>query len=277
MRTMPIAADSEARYGPVWLRTALALALLYYPVCGIAGLPLGNGGRYASVLAGPLALLYLLAGFRGGWRALAHEALRFVAPFGPFLAACLLALLVHRNAEVGDPFSRVLWTVPIVLAARRLGLTRTAVLSAAAVGALFYFGAAVVDLYVNGLPRAGVRVNEVIYAETASLCAGLAFIGALCERHPAARTRAFWLLAGSAGLVAVAMSGSRGPLLTTLWLVLVLGVTAARQGKPESRRARRRRRRARRSRSPGHCCHRADDCRSRCRSSRPITALRSPP
>jgi O-antigen ligase len=234
VRILPIAVDSEVRYGPVWLRTALALALLYYPVCGIAGLPLGNGGRYASVLAGPLALLYLLAGFRGDWRALAHEALRFVAPFGPFLAASLLALLVHRNAEVGDPFSRVLWTVPIVLAARRIGLTRTAVFSAAAVGALFYLGAALLDVYVHGMPRAGARVNQVIFAETASLCAGLAFIGALGERHISVPTRVFWLLAGMAGIIAVAMSGSRGPLLTTLWLALLLGVTATRHG---SRRA----------------------------------------
>jgi O-antigen ligase len=227
---LPVAVDGEVRFGPLWLRAALALALLFYPVCGIAGLPFGNGGRYASVLAGPLALLYLLAGFRHNWRELALEALRFVAPFGPFLAAGLLTLLVHVSAEVGDPFSRVLWTVPIVLAARRIGLTRTAVYSAAAVGALFYLGAALLDIYVQGLPRAGARVNPVIFAETASLCAGLAFIGALCERQTAVPIRAFWLLAGVAGIVAVAMSGSRGPLLATLWLVLLLGVTATRQG-----------------------------------------------
>lgn len=230
MRTMPVAVGSETLFGPRWVRAALALVLLYYPVCGLAGLPFGNGGRYANVLAGPLALLYLLVGFRESWRDLARDAWRFLAPFMPFLAACLLTLLVHVDAEVGDPFSRVLWTVPIVLAARRIGLTRTAVLSAAAVGALFYFGIAVVDLHVHGLPRAGVRVNEVIFAEAASLCAGLAFVGAICERQPGVPLRVFWLVAGAAGLVAVAMSGSRGPLVATVWLVLVLAAAASRQG-----------------------------------------------
>lgn len=228
MRTMPFAADSEARFGPLWLRSALALVLLYYPVCGIAGLPFGNGGRYANVLAGPLALLFLVAGFRTGWRDLAREGLRFLAPFAPFLAACLLILLVHPNAEVGDPFSRVLWTVPIVLAARRLGITRAAVFSAAAVGALFYLGAAVLDVYFHGMPRAGTKANEIIFAQNASLCAGLAFIGAICERQTPALMRAGWLAAGVAGIVAVAMTGSRGPLLATLWLVLLLGVPASR-------------------------------------------------
>lgn len=233
MRTMPAAAVDEVRFGPVWVRSALALALLYYPVCGIAGLPFGNGGRYANVLAGPLALVYLVAGFRNDWRNLAREAWHFLVPFVPFLTACVLTLLVHFNADVGDPFSRVLWTVPIVLAARRIGLTRTAVFSAAAVGSLFYLGTALLDVYVTGLPRAGTRVNQVIFAETASLCAGLAFIGSICERQISVPIRTFWLLAGAAGIVAVAMSGSRGPLLATLWLVLLLGVTATRQ---ESRR-----------------------------------------
>ena len=229
MRTFAATADEE-RFGPTWLRAVLALALLYYPVCGIAGLPFGNGGRYANVLAGPLALLFLLAGHRSGWSDLAREGWRFLAPFAAFLAACLLTLLVHTHPDVGDPFSRVLWTVPIVLAARRLGLTRAAVFSAAAVGALFYLGTAVHDVYFNGSLRAGTKANEVIFAQTASLCAGLAFIGAICERQSSPLMRAGWLAAGVAGIVAVAMTGSRGPLLATLWLVLLLGVPASRNG-----------------------------------------------
>lgn len=212
----------------IWLRTALAAVLLYFPVCGLPGMPFGNGGRYANVLAGPLALLYLLASCRSDWRRMAADAWSFVAPFLPLLAACALVLVAHPEAEVGDPFSRVLWTIPIVLAARRIGVTRSAVFSAAALGAVGYLVAALVDVLVYGAPRAGVKVNGVIFAETASLCAGLALFAAVHERSGSLARRAGWLAAGLAGLIAVAMSGSRGPLLATLWLALVLGVSARR-------------------------------------------------
>jgi hypothetical protein len=120
----------------------------------------------------------------------------------------------------------VLWTVPIVLAAKRIGLTRSAVFSAAALGALGYFSVALFDVVVTGLPRAGIKVNEVIFAETASLSAGLALVAVVCERRASLWLRIGWFTGGMAGLIAVAMTGSRGPLLATLWLVLLLGVAA---------------------------------------------------
>lgn len=213
------------RVGHRGVQLALALALLYFPVCGLAGWPLGNGGRYLTVLAGPLALIFVAFHLQAERHALARQAWQFAAPFAPFLIAAGVILWVHPAVVVGDPFSRVLWAIPIALAAARLGITRRAVFSAAALGALAYAAVAFRDVYWLGAGRAGAAVNEIIFAETAMLCAGLALIGAAHEHREATALRAGWLIAGAAGIAAVALSGSRGPLLAAVWLIALAGAT----------------------------------------------------
>lgn len=191
---------------------------------------MGNGGRYLSVLAGPLAILYLLYSYRDGGRRLALEIWRVVSPFAPWLAACAIALLVHTHTEVGDPFTRMLWAVPIALAAQRIGLRRSAVFTAAAWGSLAYLATALRDVVYLDLPRGGVGVNEVVFAQTATLCAGLALIGAVFHTSAPRSSRLAWLIAAIGGIGAVALSGSRGPLLALFTLAMAIGLHGMRRG-----------------------------------------------
>lgn len=179
---------------------------------------MGGGGRYLSVLVGPLSLLFLLIWFRRDWREVAAQAADFAAPFLPFLLACLLVAVVHPAATIGDPFSRVFWALFIFLAAARLPLSRAAVFSAAAVGASVYCLVAIRDVFFLGAVRAGNDVNEIVFAETAMLTGGLAIVGALTAKGASPALRILWSLLGGAGLFAVALSGSRGPLLATFLL-----------------------------------------------------------
>lgn len=207
---------------PAWLRWSLLVALLYFPVCGLKELPLGGGGRYLSVLAGPLSLLFLLTYDRLRWRDALRDALQFASPFAPFLLACGMVLLAHPDATIGDPFSRVFWAAIIAAAATRVRPPRATVYSAAAIGAVAYLAVAVRDIRVLGAVRAGAEVNEIIFAQTAMLAAGLAIVGSYAERTSHWFWRLGWFFAGAGSLIAVGLSGSRGPLLAVFVLIALL-------------------------------------------------------
>lgn len=179
---------------------------------------MGGGGRYLSILAGPLSLIFLLIWFPRNWRETAAQAVGFATPFLPLLLACLLVVVIHPSATIGDPFSRVFWASFIFLAAARLSLPRTAVYSAAAIGASVYCLVAIRDVFFLGAVRAGNDVNEIVFAETAMLTGGIAIVGALTSKGSSPALRILWSLLGGAGLCAVALSGSRGPLLATFLL-----------------------------------------------------------
>ncbi len=215
---------------PDWARHTLVAALLYFPVCGLAVLPLGGAGRYLSVLAGPLALLFLLIWHAREWRPLGHSARRFAMPFLPWLAASLLVFAVYPHATIGDPFSRVLWALPVAIAAARARVSRNEVYTAAAIGALVYCGVAAYDIFALDTGRAGADTNAIIFAETAMLTTGLALTGAYAAADAPRWLRLLWLLAGTGGLFAVALTASRGPLLALLVLVSLLVADTWRRG-----------------------------------------------
>lgn len=226
---------------PQWAKVALCLALCTYPVIGIRHLPLGDSGRYMSVLAAPLSLLALLVWGRVAWRERLVDGFWAVAPFVPFALAYALACWWHGlGMGLGSVVQRLGYGMVLVMAARMVPLTRLQVLTAAALGGLLYGLSAVLDsadlippqwlmhrslrYYTeDGQFRAGGGGgNPIHFADVAmwlsGFCVGAAY---LLVRQSPLRRWGFAICALSA-FVACLASQSRGALVALLPLYAVL-------------------------------------------------------
>ena len=165
---------------PVWARRVLLAALLWYPAIGLDYLPFGNSGRYLTVLAGPLSILFLLVWHHRDWRGLVADAWDWLIPFLPLLLAYIAVLLWHHIPKPeADLVKRILWAGVIYLAAKRVGVPRIALCWATALGAFAYLVAALWDVLYLGLPRANGGSNEIHFAIAAMWLAGLCLLEAL--------------------------------------------------------------------------------------------------
>lgn len=207
---------------PLWARRALLAALLWYPAIGLDYLPFGNSGRYLTVLAGPLSILFLIVWHHRDWRGLVADAWDWLIPFLPLLLAYIAVLLWHHIPKPeADLVKRILWAGVIYLAAKRVGVPRIALCWATALGAFAYLVAALWDVLYLGLPRANGGSNEIHFAIAAMWLAGLCLLEALEREDVSLPTRIVWTCAGFGALATCVLSGTRGALLALVPLYLL--------------------------------------------------------
>ena len=207
---------------PLWARRVLLVALLWYPAIGLDYLPFGNSGRYLTVLAGPLSILFLIVWHHQDWRGLVADAWDWLTPFLPLLLAYIAILLWHHIPKPeADLVKRILWAGVIYLAAKRVGVPRIALCWATALGAFAYLVAALWDVLYLQLPRANGGSNAIHFAMSAMWLAGLCLLEALEREDVPLATRLVWAGAGLGALAACVLSGTRGVLIALVPLYLL--------------------------------------------------------
>ncbi|MDN0074806.1 O-antigen ligase family protein [Crenobacter sp. SG2303] len=238
--------------GSSWLRGFLLVCLCCYPVIGARYLPFGDSGRYMSVLAGPLSLLFLLTTGARQWRTVLGEALRWALPFLPFLAAYTIVVLWYGRAfDYSSVLTRVLYGALIFAAARMLGVRVRHLVWAAAIGCVLYLGAALVEVigfklghsmlpagravYMteNGQLRAsGGGGNPIHFSDVAMWLVGISVLGAVCVKQIGTGIRWGLLAAATAGLLVCVLSGSRGALVALLPLLVLVLIQMPKRRRP---------------------------------------------
>ena len=210
-----------------WVECFILFVLLSYPIMGSKVFPFGGGGRYLSVLAGPLVLLLLFFDSENDFRQMVQVAWKWAIPFVPFALTWEFIQLWHNLTPIDStPLTRVFWGAVIYTGARRLGLTRKQLAYAAGLGACAYFFIAIDEFFVQGRGRVWGGVYENRFGQFSVWLAGL------CSLHFMSRKQEklnFTLtpllpLASVLALIAAILSGSRGAIaaLPTLLIVTLL-------------------------------------------------------
>lgn len=204
--------------------------LLCYPIMAIKWLPFGGGGRYLSVLAGPISLILLFLAPRSEIRPLLWSAWRWAQPFLPFVLLWGFAQLWHAyDPPELMPFSRLFWSAALFLGARLAGVRYRHLAIAAGIGAVTYGVVAMVEVYGLGRGRAWGGTYENRFGQYA------VWLSALCCLHvvfgkPGEHSRLmnYFLLGASLfGVLATVLSGARGSLLALLVVFFVILQQAA--------------------------------------------------
>ena len=210
------------------LRYIALLILLCYPIMGSKVFPFGGGGRYMSVLAGPIALLLIFVSVQRlgeNFKAVALSAWAWIVPFIPFVLAWAFVQFWHglQPADLA-PMSRVLWGAVIYIGACRLGVTRRQLACVACIGACAYFSISMVEFFIQGLDRVsgGIYINR--FGQFSVWLAGLCFLHFLSEDKTKASPIWTWFLLLSCvlALVPAVLSGSRGALAAIPALFLIM-------------------------------------------------------
>lgn len=203
-----------ARIAILWPTLALccALGLLTPYLLAIVGLLVLLRAAFARELkaayAGPTALMFVAG------------------------VAVLLVCYAITMKEAGDVALAFNFTLLLLYGPMRLELQKAAapgnarrVANLAALGVLVALGVALFQLYVIGVPRAdNILFGAILLANTAILLGFLALIGVMTEGP----YRWAYLLMPVIGVAVAGLTGSRGPLLAVVPLMLVAAVSIAR-------------------------------------------------
>lgn len=225
------------------IRYLLIVLLCLYPVVGARILPLGDGGRYLSVLAAPVSLL--LIGYAAATRQFSLsdgllEGFKWLLPLLPFVFAFWVSTLIHPRTEMhGETFSRVIYGFLLFLAARLLGLRVQHLLWGAFFAGLVYFAIAIYDVFIlspekinsgykvysgeGGAIRAGGGSNPIHFGQVTVFLLGVLVLGIFSgdTKHDA-KVALLWLFAIALSVVATLLTLSRGPLLAIIPLALLV-------------------------------------------------------
>lgn len=214
----------------LWWQRGILFLMLCYPIMGSKIFPFGGGGRYLSVLVGPLLLVLLLTGLarkRILPQDLGMQIWRWALPFLPFVLAWEFIQLWHQFSPVDSaPLTRVLWGAVIYAGARYVGISRKHLAYAACVGAFAYFAIAMHEWLILGRGRVWGGVYENRFGQFSVLLAGLCFLHFLSRYKEAyGRFLMYFLpMACVLALVAAILSGSRGALAGLCMLLAVVPV-----------------------------------------------------
>lgn len=204
------------------------LAILAFPIVAVRHAPFGGGGRYLSVLAGPLMLLCVLWLRRGDLRATAQHWWRFTRPWWPWaLVILLVSWPDYTTLVTTDPVGRVAWSGVLAVAALAFGLRRSMVIDAAALGGLIYASIVSVEWVVGGNPRPGAGINPIPFGQIAIIGGGICLLAAAGAVPAVRRRRTLWVVGGAASLLAALIAGSRGPMLAVPVLIAALAAMTA--------------------------------------------------
>ncbi len=213
-----------------WWHKGLLLLILSYPIMGSKVFPFGGGGRYLSVLAGPLLLVILLTELsrkRILLQEFGMQIFRWMLPFLPFVLAWEFIQFWHHFSPIDSaPLTRVLWGAVIYAGARYVGVSRKHLAYAACAGAAAYFAIAMNEVLVQGRVRVWGGVYENRFGQFSVLLAGLCFLHFLSQSKEfyGKFLRYLLPLACILALVVALLSGSRGALAGLCVLLIVIPV-----------------------------------------------------
>ncbi|NDV13470.1 O-antigen ligase family protein [Crenobacter caeni] len=225
------------------IRYLLIGLLCLYPVVGARVFPLGDGGRYLSVLAAPVSVLligYAIStrqfSLRDGW----SEGGKWLLPLLPFTFAFWVSTLIHPGTEMhGETFSRIIYGALLFIAARLLGVRVHHLLWAGFFAGLVYFVIAIHDVFMlspermssgykvylgeDGAIRAGGGSNPIHFGQVTFFLFGMLVLGVFsgAAKHDV-KVASLWLLSIALLVVATLLTLSRGPLLAIVPLVLLV-------------------------------------------------------
>lgn len=183
----------------------------------------------ANIAVITLMVLAIPLCFRSDWRAILSQP----AALLPLAGGALLVLAFAVTAQSGLHLVAVFYFAPLYLVAPLAALfdrlnSRDAPTAigvpalAATVGAV---GVASYDAFVLGVPRAGVSVNNPIhFADLALMLGFVALVGLFGKRSA---WRGVFLLGPVLAMIAVLLSGSRGPMLAALPMFAIALILAA--------------------------------------------------
>lgn len=176
-------------------------------------------------------LALLLLARQTGWTSLIrHPGIAL-----PFLAVTLLCVAFAFTASTPLHIFAAFYFAPLLMISPLVALFERApkVVSVettgllASVGAAGAAGVALVDSVILGQARAGTLVNNPIHFAAISLIVGFVALAGVSSKRPFVRVGA--LVAPSLSLLAIALSGSRGPMFAALPLaVLAMAFVAGR-------------------------------------------------
>ncbi len=229
--------------GPKWLVRLMIVFLCCYPFIGARFLPLGDSGRFLSVLIAPVGLLYLVFFARTTVFTLFLDATKRLWVWLPFFLSFGIISWIHPyHYNWGQLFQKFIFAFILYTCARQLQIKHLQLIIAAAVGAWLYFLCALLDAWTfynpeflqlqiprhlteNGLYRVGGGGgNPIHFADACMWLTGICALGLShhCVKNPRIKLA---VLSGAIIVFLVALATqSRGALLALLPLFVLLVV-----------------------------------------------------
>ncbi len=218
-----------------WYEYLILFVLLSYPIIGSKVFPFGGGGRYMSVLAGPLVLLVLFFNVKNGFRQRAQSACKWAIPFIPFALAWEFIQFWHNLTPIDStPLTRVFWGAVIYTGARYIGVTKRQLAYAACIGACAYFLIAMDEFFIQGRGRVWGGVYENRFGQFSVWLAGLCFLHFLSRDKDELDPVLTFLTPLSCvfAMIPAVLSGSRGAFLALPALLILAPLADERKRKP---------------------------------------------
>jgi O-antigen ligase len=229
------------QYGPQWINKLLLLLVCCYPFIGARFLPLGDSGRYLSVLIAPLGLLYLIFIVQRPTTSYLLDALRKLSPWLPFIIAFITISFFHqKNFNTSQLSLRIIFVIILYACARALQINHRQLLLAAAIGAWLYLISSFFDVlsyyYPNLLrfeiPRhltekgiyrlGGGGGNPIHFANASMWLVGICTIGIFYKNTFSQAEKYFLSVSGIIVFLVCLATQSRGALLATIPLIALV-------------------------------------------------------
>lgn len=239
--------DPHHGYGPLWMQKLLVILLCCYPFIGARFLPLGDSGRYLSVLIAPIGLFFLVCFVKKDALFFLRMGFQRLWIWLPFFLAFGLVYAIHpTDFKWPQLVQKFIFTLVLYACARALNIQQRQLIVAAAVGAFLYFFCSLWDAWTYYHPQAfqyhyprhltetgiyrvgGGGGNPIHFANAAMWLSGICALGFvyLQSSSSGVAEKTAVLLASLVAFLVCLLTHSRGALLALapLFLLLILQV-----------------------------------------------------
>lgn len=235
-------------YDPLWLKKVFLFLICCYPFIGARFLPLGDSGRYLSILIAPLGIFYLLFLVRQDRFSLLLKGFQRLWIWLPFFLAFGVVYAIHQtDFKWVQLFQKFIFAIILYACAFHLKVNHKQLIIAASIGAWLYFLSSVVDAWTfynptifnlkfprhlteNGIYRVGGGGGNPIHFANASMwLSGICAVGlTVLSRNKASYLEKTLVLSAAiiAFLVCLATQ-SRGALVALVPLFVLLTLQAS--------------------------------------------------
>lgn len=238
------------QYGPQWINKVLLVLVCCYPLIGARLLPLGDSGRYLSVLITPLGLLYFIFIIKRKSLTYLLDGVKKLTPWFPFIIAFIVISFLHqRNFNTSQLSLRIIFAIVLYACARALQISHRQLLLAAAIGAWLYLICSFVDVLTyyyptvlrleiprhlteKGIYRVGGGGGNPIHFANASMwLAGICTLGIFYKNTLFKAEKYFLFISAIIVFFVCLATQSRGALLATIPLVALVSLQIDRKFK----------------------------------------------
>lgn len=233
--------EYPCQYGPQWVNKILLVLVCCYPFIGARFLPLGDSGRYLSVLIAPIGLLYLIFLVKRKSLIYLLDGVRKLIPWLPFFIAFIIISFLHqRNFNTSQISLRIVFAIILYACARALQIRHRQLLIAAAIGACLYLICSFLDILTyyyptilqleiprhlteKGIYRVGGGGGNPIHFANASMwLAGICTLGVFYKNTFTKVEKYFLSISAVIVLLVCLATQSRGALLASIPLVVLV-------------------------------------------------------